>query len=802
MLVLNENWIQSWLDQKIDVDQSHEFLLQQGFEMESLDPIHTKGIIIGEIIAVGKHPDADKLNVCQVAVGKADVLQIVCGCSSVEVGVKVAVATEGIELGDFTIAKRKLRGVESCGMLCSQSELGFKTSSSGIWHLNKEAPVGILLDVYLQRSETRYGIDVTPNRGDCMSLRGIVREFAIGLQANVVPPWDVISQDFLSLPVRSEIAVSVGAKAFVDMFHLVCLERDQASCELMTPDWMQVRLIEAGFGLHHCVVDILNYVMLETGQPMHAYGSGVTDEFSLQMGQNDSLELLNGEEVTLDKSTLVISNAGRPVCIAGYMGGQESACQKEDITIFLEAAAFDSAQVAYHCRKYVDHTQSGSRFERGIDFNFTKNACQRAIDLLIKYAGFKPSYRIAYDDYDLADKTQSIDFPLSFPEKVLGFSYPIESIESSLKSSGCSVSICEDEISVIPPTWRNDLKLPETVVSELLRLQGMPKDLNHSLPLNLDFHVSDFAKTDAFVDSVKRLMLGCGFYETYGYSFESGEETLQFCRDDSSLVMLKNPISHAFNAMRVTMFPGLLKQVKKNLSKQESNIRLFEIGHCFERQDGNILERMMLSCALTGSDVAESWFGSTPMGFFHAKSLLDYVLSSFRIQYPAKLVWKEDSIDGFHPHQGGQFYYDGQAIGTCGLLHPKLAKTNKIKEKLYFISLDLDWLKAHISDDKHYQQVSNQPMMRRDLSLIIPNAISYQLIKKEIDANITDNLKKVMVFDIYNGDQIPDGFYSMSIGLVFQDALKTLQDDDLAPVILNLMANLEKKLNIKPRGGS
>ncbi|MEC8882802.1 MAG: phenylalanine--tRNA ligase subunit beta [Pseudomonadota bacterium] len=802
MLVLNEYWIQSWLDQKIDADQSHEFLLKQGFEMESLDPIYTTGILIGEIVAVDKHPDADKLNICQVSIGEGDPLQIVCGCSSVAVGVKVAVATEGIELGDFKIAKRKLRGVDSCGMLCSQSELGFKTSSSGIWHLNKDAPVGVLLDVYLQRSDSRYGIDITPNRGDCMSLRGVVREFAIGLQANVVPPWDVISQDFLSLPVRSSIDVSNDAKAFVDMFHLVCLEREQTSCEMKTPDWIQVRLIEAGFGLHHCVVDILNYVMLETGQPMHAYGSGLTDEFSLQMGHDDSLELLNGEEVSLDENTLVISNAGKPACIAGYMGGQDSACQKDDVTIYLEAAAFDSAQVAYHCRKYVDHTQSGSRFERGIDFNFTKNACQRAIDLLVKYAGFKPLYRIAYDAYDLNDKKRTIDFSVSFPEKVLGFSYPIELIESSLKSSGCAVSINNDQISVTPPTWRNDLKLPETIVSELLRLQGMPKDLDHSLSLNLDFHVSDFAKTDAFVDSVKRLMLGCGFYETYGYSFESDEETLCFCQDDSSLVKLKNPISHAFNTMRVTMFPGLLKQVKKNLSKQESNIRLFEIGHCFERQDGNILERMMLSCALTGSDVPESWFGSSSLGFFHAKSLLDYVLSSFRIQSSEKLIWKEDSIEGFHPHQGGQFYYAGRVIGTCGLLHPKLAKTYKIKEKIYFVSLDLDWLKTHIAEEKRYQQVSNQPMMRRDLSLVIPNDVSYELIKKEIDVNVKDNLKKVMVFDIYNGDQIPDGFYSMSIGLLFQDALRTLQDDDLAPVILKLMANLEKKLNIKPRGGS
>ena len=200
--------------------------------------------------------------------------------------------------------------------------------------------------------------------------------------------------------------------------------------------------------------------------------------------------------------------------------------------------------------------------------------------------------------------------------------------------------------------------------------------------------------------------------------------------------------------------------------------------------------------------MSESWFGSTPLGFFHAKSLLDHVLSSFRIQSSEKLTWKEAAIDGFHPHQGGHFYDGSQVIGTCGLLHPKLAKTHKIKEKLYFISLDLDWLKAHIDGELRYQQVSNQPMMRRDLSLIIPNTVSYELIKKEIDVNIRDNLKKVMVFDIYNGDQIPDGFYSMSIGLIFQDALKTLQDDDLAPVILNLMTNLEKKLNIKPRGGS
>ena len=798
MLVLNEYWLQTWLDKKINVDHSHDFLLRQGFEMEPVDLIHTQGLVVGQIESISKHPDADKLNVCSVSIGDGDNLQIVCGCSSVEQGLKVAVALVGTDLGGFKIAKRKLRGVESSGMLCSQSELGLKSLSSGIWHLNPSAPVGQPLDDYLQRSGHSYGIEITPNRGDCLSLRGMAREFSIGMSSQMSAPWDFGISAVLSLPSRDGICVSDEAKSFLDSFYLLRLERDVDGGVSLTPDWMKVRLLEAGFGLHHCVVDVLNYVMLETGQPLHAYGSNLSDDFSLQMGHDEKIKLLNGQEVDLDEETLVICNSGKPVCIAGYMGGEDSKCRVDDDAIYLEAACFDSAKVAYHCRRYVDHTQSGSRFERGIDFNFTKQALQRAVNLLHEYANYKPVYRLSYDTYELVGKP--LVFDTDYPEKVLGFSYEIESIETALKSSGCSVELKEGKLSVVPPSWRNDLRLPETIVSELLRLLGMPEVLNHSLPLNLESNVSQFAKQDQFVDALKQLMMGSGFCETYSYSFESDEDAVCFSQDDS-LVMLKNPISHAFNALRATMFSGLLKQVKRNISKQIIDVRLFEIGHCFERKDGEILERQVLSAALTGFDLKESWLGSKRLSFYHAKSLLEHIFLMCGKKLFGLLEWREESILGFHPHQGGRFYHDNRPVATCGLLHPKLAKLDKINEKIYFISLDLEWLKGHWSTDGHYDQVSNQPMMRRDLSLVVPHGVSYGDIEKLIDLNVSKYLKKAVIFDIYNGDQIPNGFYSLSIGLLFQDALRTLQDEDLVPSIENLMKDLEMKLNIRHRGG-
>ena len=799
MLVLNHAWIQAWLNAEIpDAEQVETFLLKQGFEVEPVEPIYTKDIVIGQITQIDKHPNADKLNLCQVQLGNQRSETIVCGCPSVAVGIKVAVALNGTDLGDFVIEKRKIRGVESNGMLCSMKELGFKVASTGIWHLHAQAPVGQMLDTWLQRSHRRYGIELTPNRGDCMSVKGMAREFAIGVDCQAQAPWGQAAPSFMQLPLQASVAVSDEASAFVEAMYLVRLKRP-AGPLAQTPDWMKARLVESGFSLHHIVVDTLNYVMLETGQPMHAYTGHLGDNFSLTTGIKGCLAMLNGEEAALDARSLMIMNQDKPVCIAGYMGSQASASSEEDEAIVLEAAYFAAEKVAFHCRQYPWHTQSGSRFERGIDRHNTQYAMQRAIDLLATYAEFSPSYRMAMQ----AEPAQAatIQLPLDLPEKLLGYAVEPKAIEAALTRVGCEVSLADGGFEVGVPSWRNDLQLPESLVGEILRIHGYPEHHAGRLHATFSAGVETYTQIDRAMDQYKQHMLGQGFYETYSYSFEDRQETLDFHEDEASVVSLRNPISAAFGAMRVSMFPGLFKQVKRNLAKQISDVRLFELGRCFQSDDqGKVQEHNQLSAVCCGRMFQENWIAQSNISFFYAKSLLMSVTKVLPVHADSRLTWQSVPVAGMHPHQSGKLMAGDVQVGCCGLLHPQLAKKHKITQDVFFLSVNLDWLIANQAAVA-YAAVSNQPAMRRDLSLIVPDVVSYAQIKQEIQASVFQYLTKVVIFDIYRGEQIPHGCYSISIGLLFQGETRTLTDEDLSPMMHALTSNFAEKLNIKTRGG-
>jgi phenylalanyl-tRNA synthetase beta chain len=796
MIVLNSHWLSEWVGAPIDhSDDVAAMLLTQGFELDEPAPLHLDQIIVGEITVVTPHKNADKLNVCSVAVGENRVLQIVCGCSSVRVGVKVAVAMVGTDLGGFVIEKRALRGVESHGMLCSLDELGFKTHSGSIWHLHSEAPVGMQLNEWLNRSSHRFGIEITPNRGDCLSVRGMAREFALGLSTSSSPPWqDDLS--WMSLPEDGQITVSSEVADSVRAFHLVKCQR--AKHVSTVPDWMTVRLLEAGFSLHHPVVNILNYAMLETGQPFHAYSGALSNDFHLSGGDNQSLQLLNDDEVVIDDKTLVINNDGKPACIAGYMGGLSSASQPDDEYIYVEAACFIQEQVAYHCRRYVDFTQSGSRFERGIDVGFVTSALQRALDLLEKYAGFTAVSRSSLSVN--APRQHAITVPSDLPQRVLGFEYAQADLVSAWERSGCHVTRQREDYTIVPPSWRNDMRIPQDMVSEALRLLGMPNQLSSSIQLPIQAVRSEHEEVDSLSDDIRQLLVGMGFCESYTYTFDDVDSVSVFSESADDIVTLRNPISPAYSALRTTIFPGLFKQVKRNLAQQHQDIRLFELGRCFANSGDQIHECDQLAAVMTGRTAPENWSNDLFYDFYYAKDLLCTLFRKQGVDFNL-LQWRSHPVAGLHPHQSGQYLVDGRVVATCGLLHPAVAKPAKIVQSIYFISCDLSWLFRARQSVNHYRSPSKYPLMRRDLSLLVPTHVCYEQIQAEIRSGIFQNLKKIVIFDQYHGSQIPDGFYSISIGLLFQHPQRTLQDDELNPMLAELLSRLEEKFEIKQRGG-
>ena len=796
MIVVNADWISSWLGVPVsEYAVAESFLLDQGFELEQPAPLFLDDIVVGEIISIKKHDNADKLNICQVSVGSShQVLQIVCGCSSVAVAAKVAVALVGTDLGEFKIQQRSIRGVDSFGMLCSLSELGFKVKSQGIWHLHPSAPVGEPLNQWLQRGAVRFGIEVTPNRGDCLSVRGISREFALGQSCDSTPPWKDQETPFMNLPCRA-VEVSPTASAYLDAFHLVACRRSSGR-DKITPDWVKVRLLEAGFSLHHPVVDILNYVMLETGQPFHAYSGQLSGDFQLDMGQNESLLLLNDQEAVLTKDTLVVKHANVPVCIAGYMGGMSSASHADNDDVIIEAACFDREKVAYHCRQFKEFTQSGSRFERGIDVAYTTRALQRALDLLSEILGFEAQHRFASHEKEVPARV--IHLSKALPEKMLGYAYEASDMVSAWEKVRCVVECDDDGFMITPPSWRNDLHIPQDMVAEACRMLGVPKDFDVSITLPLVRAKTNHAAVDRLDDSVRSCLVGHGFYETFTYTFDHPDDILQFSTGEDEVVLLKNPISSAYSALRTSLHPGLLKQVKRNLASQTTDVRLFELGRCF-RQGESVQEQHHLTVVMTGRVFPESWRSNQTFDFYHAKDFLVKLLQQHGIQIE-DLSWSAASLSGLHPHQCSRLYHENNEIAHCGLLHPEIAKSHKVTQPIYFASCNLDWLVAHQRLQSRYMPVNHFPEMRRDLSLIVPVTVQYGDIEQEIRRVIFQFLKKIVIFDRYSGNQIPSDCYSLSVGLLFQHPQRTLQDDDLNPMINELLVQLSKKFDIKQRG--
>ena len=797
MIVVNADWISSWLGAPVsEYTTAESFLLDQGFELEQPAPLYLDDIVIGEILSIEKHGNADKLNICQVSVGSArQVLQIVCGCPSVVVAAKVAVALVDTDLGDFKIQQRSIRGVDSFGMLCSLSELGFKVKSQGIWHLHSSAPVGERLNQWLRRGALRFGIEVTPNRGDCLSVRGISREFALGQSCESSPPWKDQETPFMSLPCRS-VEVSPAASSYLDAFHLVACRRTSGR-EKSTPDWVKVRLLEAGFSLHHPVVDILNYVMLETGQPFHAYSGNLSGDFRIDMGQGESLLLLNEQEAVLTNDTLVVKHDNVPACIAGYMGGMSSASHADDDEVIIEAACFNREKVAYHCRQFKEFTQSGSRFERGIDASYTMRALQRALDLLSELLGFEAQHRFASQEKEVSVRV--IRLSKSLPEKMLGYVYAPSDMVSAWEKVGCFVESNGDEFLITPPSWRNDLHIPQDMVAEACRLLGVPKDFDVSITLPLVRAKTNHAAVDRLDDSVRSCRVGHGFYETFTYTFDHPDDILQFSTGMDEVVLLKNPISPAYSALRTSLHLGLLKQVKRNLASQVTDVRLFELGRCF-RKDRSVQEQHYLTVVMTGRVFPESWRSNQAFDFYHAKDFLVKLLQQHGIHIE-DLSWSSASIPGLHPHQCSRLHHKGDEIAHCGLLHPEVAKSHKVTQPIYFASCNLDLLVAQQQLQSRYLPVNHFPLMRRDLSLIVPDAVQYSDIEQEIRRVVFQFLKKIVIFDRYSGDQIPSDCYSLSIGSLFQHPQRTLQDDDLNPMINELLMQLSKNFDIKQRGG-
>ncbi len=797
MVQFNSAWLGEWFDGVMiwAPDLAVELLPSRGFEAEHIDAGLSDKVVVGYVQSCVKHPEADKLNVCTVDVGAATPLTIVCGCPTVKEGIKVCCALIGAQIGDLTIAQRALRGVTSQGMLCSMQELGLKAKSKGIWHLDNEAPVGELLSSWLELSDTHVAVEVTPNRGDVMSVRGLAREIALVMSFNYNhKPWSSVV-DLSSLPSTLEVSAETDD---CEAFHLVKLE---GVANVRTPDYIACRLLESGVSLHNVLVDIANYVMLETGQPLHTYDADkVAGDLTVgYLQKSTSLALLNGDEVDIDDKTLVVKSEGKPVCVAGYMGGAGTQVDTNTKSVYVEAALFNAVSVAHTCRKYPYHTHSGTRFERGIDGGYVSHALERAVSLIMEITGAKA---VGYSAI-AAKKSEQVVIEVSHKYfiKMLGFVPDAVEYKELLENAGFAVDVAQDAWLVTPPSWRNEVRLACHVLSECVRLGSLlADDDSTTMGLQIGTRISSYDKELQLVDRLRDVLVAQGWFETLSYSFASETEAVDFLREDDDAVALSNPLMHSMAMMRSSLWSGLLMQAKANKHIQQHNIKLFEVGRCFRKNTaGDVQQPRTLAMLMSGTFMPESWRGSgDSCDFYYAKSTAQHLLSAY--VKTELLDWVEESVVGLHPHQSGAYYYKGKKVAFVGVIHPKLAKQYDVTEDTCLFEIEIECLLCALTHSLEVESAIYYPTMRRDLSLIVPNDVSFMYIRKKIELSLTNYLKDFVLFDIYSGSQVAEGYKSFSLGFVFQHDERSLSDEDVQPMITMLIEELDT-IGVSIRGG-
>nr|VFK66865.1 MAG: phenylalanyl-tRNA synthetase beta subunit [Candidatus Kentron sp. UNK]VFK72294.1 MAG: phenylalanyl-tRNA synthetase beta subunit [Candidatus Kentron sp. UNK] len=790
----SEKWLREWVNPPISTDELAAQLTALGLEVDSVQPAGPElpGVVIGNVLSVARHPNADRLSVCSVDVGSEAPLTVVCGAPNVREGLRAPMAGIGAQLADGARMKRaRIRGQESFGMLCSARELGLVESSDGLMELPPDAPVGQPLADYLGLDDVGIEVDLTPNRGDCLSVAGIAREVGVINRCPLSPP--------AIHPVPSLIPdeFSVTLDSPLDCPRYVGRIIEDIDPEATAPVWMQERLRRSGLRSISPIVDVTNYVMLELGQPMHAF-----DLDKLQDGirvrkakQGETLALLNGVEITLRPDTLVIADARRPIALAGIMGGSDTAVTEMTRHIFLESAFFAPEALAGHARHYTLHTDSSHRFERGVDFDLQRVATERATALLQEIVGGKPG--------PIIEKTSESDLPRLAPvslrgsrlQRILGFSPAPETVSDVLMRLGMTVIAEGDNETweVTPPSFRFDIALEADLIEEIARVTGYDRIpvRQPSLPL-ADREAFD---TPSSMAMMRRVLVERGYREAITYSFVDPELASLMDPGAEAMLALRNPISSEMAVMRATLLPGLLQAVLYNTRRQQSRVRLFESGLVFHRDDehqGNELrQEKVLGAVAVGTAFPEQW--GTPardVDFFDVKSDVEALLSLAGRSREYHLV--RATHPALHPGQSAAIRRAGeQTIGWIGNIHPRIARKLKLTGNTIVFQIKLAALDG--STLPKYSPLSKFPAIRRDIAIIINADIAARSVRDAIEKVSAGALKEITLFDDYRARGIAPGKKSLAFGLLFQDASRTLQDVEIDDLVTDIMATLQDR---------
>jgi phenylalanyl-tRNA synthetase beta chain len=789
---ISEAWLREYVNPPVTTEELVAQLTMAGLEVNSVEPAGAAftGVVVGEVLATEQHPDADKLKVCLVNVGADDPLQIVCGASNVRPGLKIPVAMIGAVLpGDFKIKLSKLRGVESSGMLCSEKELGIALDASGLMELPTDAPVGSDIRDYLSLNDSIIDIDLTPNRADCLSIEGIAREVAL-LNAMDWKPTEVIQQAVNHQDKLPTITIieNTACPRYLGR------EIKGINPAATTPKWMQERLRRSGIRSLSPVVDVTNYVLIELGQPLHAFDADkLAGGISVRRAKTgESLALLNGQTIQLDDQALVIADNNSPLALAGVMGGNDSAVSNSTKNIFLECAFFAPKTIAGEARRFGLHTDSSHRFERGVDGTLQHRAIERATQLIIEIAGGTATLINEVKNESALPQRPAVFLRKSRIEKMLGISLPDEKVLNIFKRLGMAVQTQSEGWSITPPGFRFDICIEADLIEELARVHGYNKIPNNNLLMRVELNKASEAVLD--IDRVKDLLVDRGYQEAITYSFVD-ESIQQAVTPDNTLIQITNPISSDLSIMRSSLWCGLLKAALHNLNRQQKRIRLFETGLRFLNIEGEIEQQKMISGLILGNLGPEQWGQKVrKVDFFDLKSDVQamFSITGSTVQYVSGIH------PALHPGQTAQILsQSGAKIGIIGMLHPNLEKQFGFETQVFLFELDQDLLlEKRIAK---FQPLSKYPSVTRDLALIVQETVSADEIIECIKSGDETISRDIVLFDLYRGEGIEENYKSVAVSITLQKFSQTLTDSEIDAIFNKILQSLTNKIGAKLR---
>ncbi|WP_098732237.1 phenylalanine--tRNA ligase subunit beta [Acinetobacter baumannii] len=781
---ISENWLRTWVNPAIDSDTLSDQLTMLGLEVDELAPVAKPftGVVVGEVLTVEQHPDADRLRVTTVNIGSGEPLQIVCGAPNVRAGMKAPVATIGAVLpGDFKIKKGKLRGVESQGMLCGASEIDLEDKIDGLLELPADAPVGVNIREYLKLDDNVIDISITPNRGDCFSIRGIAREVAVINQLQMNEP-EIKSVDATITDEKKVVINTDGAPRYLGRVI------KNVNVKVATPEWMEQALARSGIRTHSILVDVTNYVLMELGQPMHAFDLAKI-EGTVHVRQalpQEKLQLLNDQEVELQEDVMVIADDQKALAIAGIMGGLASSVTDDTTDIFLESAFFAPLAIAGRARRFGLHTDSSQRYERGVDFELPLIAMNRASQLIQELAGGEFGPITVAEKSDLLPKREAIELKQAQVDQLLGYKVAAEFITDALTRLGCEVTVQADgEWSIVPPSHRYDMAIYQDLIEEVARIDGYD-NIQISLP-SMDVQLAKYQ--DRFeIAQLRQTVVTLGYQEAISFSFADAKLEKQLNPQVSPL-MLANPISSDLAAMRSTLLSSLIPCVQYNLNRQQSRVRFFELGLRFDYQNANSIQDLKqiptLALVAVGSREPESWHAKPqPMDFFDFKGEVEEILAAGRV----KVEYVRSERPWLHPGQSAEILVDGQSIGYLGRLHPSLE--NELDLSTTWVA-ELDQAAVLQSYVSNFTELSRFPSVRRDIALLISDNINVRDIQQLIEKTGGELLDSTWLFDVYTGQGVEEGKRSLAFALLWQHPSRTLEDAEIKSGMDNIIQVLE-----------